>query len=537
MQTGLKSLLGDPALTAMGLVPVRDASAAAVAPGYLSWRAAWASLGFGIVFILWLFRDTALHIVNTWYGSATFNHGFLILPICFYLIWLKRGVLARHAPQPFPLGALGILLAAAAWLAGHVASVSVVQQIALVAMIQGLFVTVLGLRIARLLLFPLAYLIFAAPFGEALIGPLQDLTAVLVVALLRALNVPVFHDGIFISIPTGNFLVAEACSGVRFLIATVALGFLFAHLTYRSWWRRAAFMALSVVVPIGANGIRAFGLVLVAYLTNGNVAVGIDHIIYGWMFFAIVTVILLGIGMTFRDRRATDETASGARDPGGAPVAGPRQVLFTGVLALLAAASGPAYAAVIELRPVPPPAGALSTPRPGGGWRLAGLAGDDWSPAFPGADVRLLRTYVKQGREVRLFVAYYSHQRHGNEMIGMRNSIGGAGKWTRKGTSAARTMLAGRPLSVKRVHLVGHGGDRVAYQWYWIGGSLTANDYYGKFLQTRQVLLGADEAAATIVVSCRLNTQENEADPVLRDFIASLPPLESWLVPASGGGR
>ena len=97
---------------------------------------------------------------------------------------------------------------------GFVASVALVQQFAFVIVIQGLFLAVLGLKIGRLLLFPLAYMAFAVPFGRFMIPPLQDLTAFFVVKWLRLIDVPVFLDGIFISIPTGNFEVAELAGGV-----------------------------------------------------------------------------------------------------------------------------------------------------------------------------------------------------------------------------------------------------------------------------------------------------------------------------------
>ncbi len=537
MQTGLKSFLGDPALTAMGLVPARYAPSAPAAPGSLSWRYAWVSLGIGVVFVIGLFRDTALHIVTTWNASATFNHGFLILPICFYLIWLKRGALASCAPRPLPLAALGMLAAGLGWLAGYVGGVAVVQQFALVVMIQTLFITILGLRLSRLLFFPLLYLFFAVPFGEALIPPLQDLTAVFAVSLLRLLDVPVFHDGIIISIPAANFLVAEACSGVRFLIATLALGFLFAHLTYRSVWRKSAFMVCALVVPIIANGFRAFGIVYIAHMTDGEVAVGVDHIVYGWMFFAIVTVILLGIGMTFRDHGGVDETVMiDGGTSAAAHLAAPRHIIFAAVLALLAAAAGPVYAMVIDARPAQLLAGALSTPKPGGGWRLAGLSSGGWSPRFPDAHARLLRTYVKDGREVRLFIAYYNRQRQDAEMIGARNSIMGGEGWARTGAGVVGVRLAGHALDVNRMRMVRRGRGRVVYQWYWIADQQTPNSYLAKFLQTRQVLLGASEAAAVIIVSSVYQDQPDDADPVLRDFMASLPPLESWLGPAARGG-
>jgi exosortase len=69
---------------------------------------------------------------------------------------------------------------------------------------------------------------------------------------------------VFITAPGGYFEVAEACSGVKFLIAMVAYGTLVANVCFRSWPRRAAFMAMALVVPILANGVRAWGTVFIA---------------------------------------------------------------------------------------------------------------------------------------------------------------------------------------------------------------------------------------------------------------------------------
>jgi exosortase len=78
-------------------------------------------------------------------------------------------------------------------------------------------------------------------------------------ALLGQTGVPAHLDGIFISTPTGLFRVAEACSGVRFLVAMAALAALVANLCFRSWPRRAAFVAAAMAIPVAANGVRAFG--------------------------------------------------------------------------------------------------------------------------------------------------------------------------------------------------------------------------------------------------------------------------------------
>ena len=194
----------------------------------------------GIVLILlW---DTAASAVMKWYTSGTFNHCFLILPISIYLVYERRSQLENMKPTPCYWG-LAILIAVGfGWFLGQLTDVLVVRQLGLVLMIQAIILILVGWRIALAFAFPLAYLLFLVPFGEALIPYFQDFTAYFAVTALRIIGIPVFIDGIFLTIPTGVFKVAEACSGVRFLIATIALGLLFANMMYQSWVRRFIFI-------------------------------------------------------------------------------------------------------------------------------------------------------------------------------------------------------------------------------------------------------------------------------------------------------
>ena len=316
-----------------------------------SWRAAGAIAVGAAVLLLALFGETAASIVGKWQTSDTFAHGWLILPICGWFVWNSRASLARLSPAPSAWGLAAVAVFAFGWFLGAVADVLVVQQLALAAMVQATVLAVLGPRVALVLLFPLGYLYFAVPVGEFLVPPMQDWTAVFVVKTLRLVGVPVFSDGVFIAIPTGNFEVAEACAGVRFLIAMIALGVLWARINYRSWPRRLLFVALSVAVPIVANWLRAFGIVLVAYLTDNEVAVGVDHIIYGWVFFVIVIGLLFAVGMTFSEPHG--KVVSGVERPVFAAAGSRANVWGTAgmaVAALAIASSALGYDRYLEAR-------------------------------------------------------------------------------------------------------------------------------------------------------------------------------------------
>jgi exosortase A len=517
----------------MGLLPARysDNIVDGRNPLSLSWRAAWISVFLGVTAVVAFYWDTATQMVHIWSTSASFNHGFLIFPICGYLIWLKRATLATMIPQPSVWG-LGVVLGASlCWLMGFVASVALVQQFAFVIVIQGIFLAVLGLKIGKRLLFPLAYMLFAVPFGRFMIPPLQDVTAFFVVKGLRLIEVPVFLDGIFISIPTGNFEVAEACSGVRFLIATIALGTLFAYITYQSRMRQFAFVGLSIVVPIVANGIRAFGIVLIAYLSDNEFAVGVDHIFYGWVFFAIITVVLLLIGMTFHDGDTTEPVVDvDAVRRAAASAVDQKKILTIAAIGVMASTLAPVYADHMASRAIPAINGELPVPAVGKGWQLARDSNSDWSAVYPDAHAQLQRRYVKGPSQVDLYIAYYTSQRQGAELVSSRNAVSDLKIWSRAASTSVAVQIDGEEKSVHRVRMLRNlSGKRITYQWYWIGGQFTSNPYLAKFLQVMNQLLSGEEASASIVISARYDEMPISADRILQEFLTSLQPLSPLL--------
>src|SRR5699024_10044941 len=187
------------------------------------------------------------------------------------------------------------------WLLAKVADVLFAEQLLLVAMIRVIVWGLLGDKVVRALAFPLAYLFFAVPLGEALIPPLRDFTAAFAVKGLQFCNVPVYWEGRYLTIPTGHFLVAEACSGLRYLIASLALGTFYAYITYRSYCRRVMFIVANNAVPVIANGLLAYGIIMLAYISNMKLSTCIYHIIYGWIFFGVVMFLPFWIGSFWRE--------------------------------------------------------------------------------------------------------------------------------------------------------------------------------------------------------------------------------------------
>lgn len=482
------------------------------------WRTVGVLAGIVSATLLVLFWQTAFSIVKTWSSSRTFSHGFLIVPIFLYLVWIRRDRLARVHPQPNYWGLPILISLACVWLLGSLGDVRVIQQFALVAMLVVMIWTMLGTKTTRVIWFPLAFLIFAVPFGEGAIGPLQDFTARFAVTALRLSHVPVVLEARTIWVPSGPWVVAQACSGIRYLTSSVVLGLVYASLIYRSRKRQILFMAASVLVPILANGIRAYGIIFLAFLTNNRMAAGVDHIIYGWVFFTIIQFLLFMVGLRWRE--PVFVASSEAADHGLRPERGDRAVGRTMAIAvciLVLVSWAPFAAAYFRQRSM------ASQPRElipvvRSPWQLAPPRGAGWLPSLHPVS-ELQRSYAVDGQTVDLYVGDYSGTRP-MQLVSGYNRISDVQFWT-EGESGLRSMqIDGQTTSVRwnTIH-ADSGRRRMVWTWYSVAGRFTANPTKVKVLQAEARLFSRPTAEAVVVLSTDYLLDPSEAIARMEDFL------------------
>ena len=491
--------------------------------------------GLAALGVVALFHQTAWSMVEIWIRSETFAHGFLIVPIAAWLAWGKRAELLPLTPQPEYRALLLILPLGFAWLLGRLVDVLVVQQFAFVGILLLALWGVLGNRVTRLLAFPLGFLFLAVPVGEGLIPPMMDFTADFTVEMLRMTGIPVYREGTFFSIPSGDWSVVEGCSGVRYLIASVTLGLLYAYLTYTKLWKRLLFVLVSIVVPVIANGLRAYMIVMIAHLSDMKLALGVDHFIYGWVFFGIVITIMFVIGAFWRDPpKPAPQPQAGAdvKGAGGAPKATLAALAVAGIWPLVA------YGLEQEVPPgeqmVP-----LTVPTGVEGWQLSQEATWDWRPEIVNPDGQLYRFYRKEGRPVGLYLGLYLTQRQGAELVNSQNIMVREKNpvWSNKGRAAVEISLDGSPVEVRQAKIVSRGQRLLVWYWYRVGDHYTSNPYLAKILEALNRLTGGRRDGSFIVVSTPYEEKMQEAVPVLQGFLdAMLPAMERSLDGAAGSG-
>ncbi|MFA7605218.1 MAG: exosortase A [Rhodocyclaceae bacterium] len=456
------------------------------------------ALGAGLAWIVAWYWPTASQIAGIWLRSDTYAHGLAVLPVCAWLVWRKRARLAMLTPLPALWTVPAVALAGGAWLLARLVSVDGVAHFALIALLALSVPAMLGTRAGRVLLFPTLFLFFGLPAGEFMLPVLMHYTAEFTVFALRLTGVPVYQEGLFFIVPNGSWSVVEACSGLRYLAASLFVGALYAYLNYVSLKRRLLFMLVALVVPIVANWLRAYLIVLLGYLSDNRLAAGVDHLIYGWLFFGVVIVLMFWIGGFWHEEAPAQPppAASVQALPGT-----PHRLYLLPVLAVVSA-SFPVLERVID-PPVEPFVLSLQAPPAAPGWQAVGGEPFGYLPDYSGHRGELLQTYRRDrdGEQVVLYIAYYARQREDYEMVAWHNRL-----LARDG-GQAWLMIAGRRPAVLAAQRVLHtrlrreDGLRLSvWHWYWTNRSRITSDVLAKVYLGLDRLTGQPDDAAFVAV-------------------------------------
>jgi EpsI family protein len=493
-------------ISAAALLPTRTASAA--------WRWAAAALSLGLAVTILGFRAPLAAALQTWSRSPSYEHGYAVVAVVAVLIWVARVQLAREAPRP---SAWGIALAgAAAALAalGAAAAAQVVEQFAFVLFLHALVLAVAGPRVWRILSFPLLYLFLAVPFGDALLPWLRGIAAQAIVAMLEVGGVPAVLDGYLIRLPNADYRVADACSGLRFLLVSLAAGVLAMHLLLRSWWRRLLLLAVAAILPIAANALRSAILIWLAargWLDPQSAAM---HLTYGLGLTGIVLALLMLLAWLLREPQVRSGTGQIGFARPGAP------------LKMLAGAAAVALFAVLPItlmrhEAVAGPA-VLPKPRLEGEWRSEQPGAEPLErAAAAGAGAHLAAAWRSPSARVELLLLYYARERQGAEAAGGEHVPPSASAWTEIGARPVHLNLKGQEIEAVALLQRRAGERRVVCTFYWVGGEFAGSALAAKLLQIRTRLLGRDAPSVRVQLFV---TGEDQLG-ALADFLGDLEPL------------
>jgi exosortase A len=478
------------------------------------------------VALLLVYYQTAAGMVSIWSRSDTFAHGFLILPISLWLAWTRRDLLASVVARPAGWVALFLLPLGFVWLLAWLVDVAVIKQLALVAMLITGVWAVLGHKLGLVLVFPLFFLFFAVPIGEGLVAPMMEFTATSTVWMIEMTGIPVYREGLYFNLPTGHWSVVEACSGVRYIIASVTVGVLYAYLTYRSWTRRLLFVLVSAIVPIFANSVRAYIIVMLGHMSDMTVATGADHLVYGWVFFGFVIFVLFWLGSFFREDHLDEAPAQSKAVAQEGSTVGTNGMLVATCVATVALASVAPWLAHgvfgVDASALSSP---VTLPLPQDGWQSDSAADSGWRPPSRVAG-ETVAYFARGGNTVGIIVQFADGTIEGADVIGSSQLFEQEDSgWVVTGKDTISVTGPDGDLLVDQAQVRGSGETLLAWSWYVLSDSSTSNDYQAKLQQTLARLGFSDSRVYRIVVATPANAASGNPPEILKDFVSTYVPL------------
>ncbi len=472
---------------------------------------AWAAI---VALLFVAFWQSWREMIALWSNTDSYTHGPIVPLISGWLIWRLRSVLrTKFEPSPSLVGAVLILLCALAWAVGDVLQVAALRHFAVMSMVIAATCAVFGLQIAKALMFPLAFLLFAVPFGDFLTDPMMEQTADFTVLALQWTGIPVYREARHIQIPTGNWAVVEACSGTRYLIASVMLGALFAYLFYKTARKRVLFVLASILVPIIGNWVRAYLIVLIGHLTQNKYGVGADHVLFGWVFFGVLIYAMFAVGARWREDVETEPIAT-TKSIKSAPQVSTRKWFQPGVAALLAACI-PLLVAPKAIDVTTMAIQPLVTPER---WRA--VDGKAWRPAFSGTRAeQSAALYSPEGGAVSVYRGYFAGQRNEFRMIRFGNNF--VDHETTGNASISNTTIdktfTGASGTITEIRIPQGAQTRLVRGAYLVGSTLTGSAYRAKLLLAMNQLTGRGDRSAVVIWSA-LAESDTAARKLLDEF-------------------
>ena len=271
----------------------------------------------------WFFRLEIDNIVHRWLTDPSWSHGFLIPFFSLYFINQRKQEILQLRPRPNYLGLVLLIACFVFYVLDFVHfKIAYFQVLALIPAVAAAVLLLGGWKLLQYTWLPISYLVFAFPLPDRLYKgisrPMRLLASQVATALLNLVNdleatasgvvIDITYKGQHIEPPLN---VAEACSGMRLLMAFLALGVAMAYLHYRPLWQRLVLLASTVPVAILCNIVRVTVTGLIYVLWDPKYAHGIYHDMLGMSMLPLAFG-LYGLLAWFMSNLFVEETAPAA---------------------------------------------------------------------------------------------------------------------------------------------------------------------------------------------------------------------------------
>jgi len=244
-----------------------------------------------------LYAPTFSMFIYDWSTDDNYSHGFLVPVIVGYLVWTKREKLRTLSLKPSIWGLVILIFGLIIYLVGVIGAEWFLKRSSLIIVLGGLIFYCHGMEFFKTLLFPLIFLIFMVPLPaiiyRSIAFQLQLFVSKVSVHLISFAGVAAHRTGNIIEVSTGPLAVEEACSGMRSIMALLALTALFAYMMSESKLKQWILFACALPIAVVTNIIRVTATGIFAHYFGKEFAEGILHESFGLIVFVIALILLL----------------------------------------------------------------------------------------------------------------------------------------------------------------------------------------------------------------------------------------------------
>jgi exosortase len=257
----------------------------------------WPTFWFGSLLVV-SFAVVLGRLAKLWMTDADLSHGAFVPLLAGYIVWQRRARLLAVQPVHSLFGLFLMALGAVLLCIGppSLDTFAALTRSAFMLSLVGTILYLRGFATLRMLFYPLALLLLMFPVPgfilSALTFPLQIVASKLAEHILELLGYSVLREGNILMLPGLTLNIAEACNGLRSLLALTFLGQAYTYMFDTRVWMR--FVMAVLIIPIGvfANSIRIVASA-VAGSINPEWAHGTFHESTGWIVFVVAFICIL----------------------------------------------------------------------------------------------------------------------------------------------------------------------------------------------------------------------------------------------------
>lgn len=258
-------------------------------------------LSFLLLLAIIAYIPTFSWMIERWSAKDTYySHGFLVPFISLFIIWLNKKELVALKIKPSSLGWAFFLPSLFIHALSLFFRVSFLSGLSLITTLAGIVLLSLGKDYLKRLLFPILFLTFMVPLPMVVIANLsfrlKIFAAQVSTIIINQLGIAAVREGSVIRTANSYIMVEDPCSGIRSLVALIALGALMAYFSNLSKTKKIILFISSIPIAIATNIIRIVALSMASEMYGDKFATGLFHDTMGILvfIFAFLALALLG---------------------------------------------------------------------------------------------------------------------------------------------------------------------------------------------------------------------------------------------------